>query len=236
MGGGRSSLGRLRNGGSGQTKFTDFGAYDEALKKSSKFFSENSNSDTWSKGELTGNEHDAIEWYTGNGFTSINKAMYTTKYEDMSPSMKNTVDNIESGMNKFVLTKGIQVTRACDFKIFGAKSGERMSIQQIKDYIKANSTKGVLQNDGFLSSGANNHGAAIDGDGLVIHFKVPPSKGAGAYVNPISLHAGSGENEFLFNSKSQFKFDISSLRVDSMGKIHINATWVGRGRKQSFVK
>lgn len=136
-----------------------------------------------------------------------------------------------AGIDKFVLTKGIQVTRQCDFKIFGAASGEKMSVAQIKDFIKKNAgADGTLENKGFLSFGANNHGAAIDGSGLVIHAKVPPSIGAGAYVNPISHLSGAAENEFLFNAYSRFKFDLSSIRKDSSGKIHINAVWKGRGR------
>ena len=235
MGQGRSRLTRL--GGGRATRFQDFGAHDQALKNSTKFFSEHSNSDTWSNGELSGAEYDAIRHYTGSAYTSINKNMYNTPYDQMSSSMKETVDNMQSGLNKFVLDKGIQVTRQADFKIFGAKSGESMTVQQIKDYIKANADPkdGTLQQNGFLSAGANNHGADIDGSGLVIHFNVPKSVGAGAYVNPISMHSGSGENEFLFNCYSRFKFDTGSIRKDSYGRIHITATWKGRGKKQSFV-
>ena len=114
--------------------------------------------------------------------------------------------------------------------------GESMTVQQIKDYIKANADPkdGTLQQNGFLSAGANNHGADIDGSELVIHFNVPKSIGAGAYVNPISMHSGSDENEFLFNCYSRFKFDTGSIRKDSYGRIHITATWKGRGKKQSF--
>lgn len=229
MGGGRSGL-----GGSG--KYTDFGSYGEALMKSSRFFSENSNAGQWIA-SLTGDEYQAISYYTGVGYTPINKAMYTQDYEDMSPSMQNTVDSMQNGMDKFVLTKGINITRQCDFQIFGANKYESMTKEQIIDFIKNNAdSDGTLQNDGFLSFGANNHGAAIAGSGLVLHAKVPPSIGAGAYVNPISQHSGSTENEFLFNAYSRFKFDLSSIREDSSGKIHINCIWKGRGTNKSKKK
>lgn len=237
MGGGRSSLSGRRgtgvNSSTKSTKYEDFGGHYDALYKSTKFFSKNSNSDTW-KNELTTEELHALQHYTGVGYKSMNKALYNTKYEDMDPHIRNLVKNAESGLGKFVLTKGITVTRQADFKIFGAQPHTPMTVEQIRDYITKNGDKGVLQSDGLLSAGANNHGAAIDGSGLVIHFKVPPSIGAGAYVNPISHLSGASENEFLFNSRSKFKFDLKSLKKGSDGKIHITATWVGRGKKQSF--
>ena len=164
-------------------------------------------------------------------YMSINKALYTQNYEDMKPSIQRKVDNIVSGLSKFQLDKGIQVTRQCDFKIFGAQSGEKMTVQQIKDFIKKNADPkdGTLENKGVLSFGSNNHGAAIDGSGLVIHAKVPPSIGAGAYINPLSMVSGASENEWLFNSHARFKFDLSSIKVIG-GKIHINCVWKGRGK------
>lgn len=237
MGQGRSPL--TRNGRR-SSRFEDFGAGWDALQKSSAFFSKESNSDFW-PGDLSAMEHNAIRRYTGEGYMSyhtINAAMYTTPYEDMDPDTLKHVRAMEKGIGKFTLEKGIQITRQADFKIFGAQSGEKMTVQQIKDYIKANADPkdGTLQNNGFLSAGANNHGKAIDGSGLVIHMKIPPSKGAGAYVNPISQVSGSSENEFLLNSNARLKFDTGSIHVSSDGKIHINAVWKGRSKKQAFKK
>ena len=217
-------------------RFQDFGAGHDALLKSTDFFSKHSNADSWANGGISGDEYDALRHYTGSGYSAMNKNLYTKDYKDMSPTIREKIQHAEKGLSKFELQKGIQVTRQADFKIFGAKSGDLMSVAQVKDYIKKNGTNGVLQNDGFLSAGANNHGAAIDGWGLVLHFKVPPSIGAGAYVNPISMHEGAGENEFLFNSRSRFKFDLSSIRKDSSGRVHVTAVWVGRGKKLSHAK
>lgn len=161
MGGGKSGLtGKL---GQRTSRFTDFGGYHEALQKSTEFFHKHSNSDTWSKDELTDDEHQSIEDYTGVAYKHINRMMYETKYENMDLKTQRDVDNIQSGLNKFVLEKGIQVTRQCNFQIFGAKKGETMTISQIKDFIKNNADPkdGTLQQDGFLSAGANNHGAAM---------------------------------------------------------------------------
>lgn len=222
--------GRYTSGGAGRsTKFVDFGAGQSAVDKSTKFYHEHSNFDEW-ESNLSSSGRDAIQAYTGEGYMSyhtLNGALYTQNYDDMDSEVQSRVDAIHSEMSKFVLTKGIQVTRQCDFKIFGAGKGEKMTVSEIKDFIKKNGDNGVLTNRGLLSSGSNNHGAAIDGSGLVIHFKVPPSIGAGAYINPISWASGASENEFLFSAYSKFKFDVSSMHVDNKGKIHINARWVG---------
>lgn len=218
--------------------YTDFGSHYDALKKSTAWFmdSNNSNIDEMINGygpnSLDGEETTSLKYYSGSGYISINEALYTKEFGEMSPSLQKTVTNMENGINKSVLLNGCKVTRACDFKIFGAKSGKKMTIDEIKNFFAKNgggANKDILENKGFLSAGANNHGAEIDGSGLKIHFDVPPSVGAGMYLNPISLHSGSGENEFLFNSYSNFKFDLNSLKYGSDGNIHINAQWIGKG-------
>ena len=218
--------------------YTDFGSYSDALKKSTAWFMDpnNSNIDEILYGHgpnvLDYEEINSLQYYSGNGYTSINAALYNKEFDEMSPSLQRIVTNMENGINKSVLLNGCKVTRACDFKIFGAKSNQKMSIDEIKNFFAKNgggAEKNILENKGFLSAGANNHGAEIDGSGLKIHFDVPPSVGAGMYLNPISLHKGSTENEFLFNSYSNFKFDLSSLKMGSDGNIHINAQWIGKG-------
>lgn len=218
--------------------YTDFGGGYGALQKSTAWFmdSNNSNIDEMINGygpnSLDGEETTSLKYYSGNGYMSINEALYTKEFGEMSPSLQKTITNMENGINKSVLLNGCKVTRACDFKIFGAKSGKKMTIDEIKNFFAKNgggANKDILENKGFLSAGANNHGAEIDGSGLKIHFDVPPSVGAGMYINPISLHKGSTENEFLFNSYSNFKFDLSSLKYGSDGNIHINAQWIGKG-------
>lgn len=231
MGGGASGV---RKGILGSaTRFEDFGSYDAAMHKSTAWFndSNNSNSKDWILG-LTSDEKSALKNYTGNGYYSINKNLYKESWDNIPPHIKDKITAMDSAFNKSVLLKGINVTRQCDFKIFGAKSGESMTISQIKDFIKTHGVNNTLENKGYLSFGANNHGAAIDGSGLVIHTKVPPSIGAGAYVNPISVNAGGHENEFLFNRNSNFKFNLNSLRKDSSGKIHIDAIWVPGKKKK----
>lgn len=249
MGGGRSKYGvtygskryaSIKAGGAYRGRFEDFGSGHDAMTKSTAWFKnpDNSNSDEWLQ-NLKDDQKRAIQDYTGESgisYHKINGQLYTRDWDKIDPKVQDRINSIDAAMNNSVLLKGMSVTRQCDFKIFGAADGEKMTIKEIKDYIKKNGTDNTLTNAGYLSSGANNHGAAIDGSGLVLHIKIPPSKGAGAYVNPISKFGGSSENEFLLNRGSMYKFDLKSIYVDSSGKIHINARWAGLDQKKGKKK
>lgn len=217
----------------GKTNTKTFHVFDRGYEHSINKLNEVSNSKTWDT-SLSDSEYNAVKYYTGSGYNSINGALYSTPFNQMSESKQETVQNLEAAINKFELYEGITVTRASDFKLFGAGNGETMTMAQIKDVLAQNNNKLVL--NGFLSTGANMNGAEIDGSGLVVHYKVPPSIGAGAYVNPISSHKGSWENEFLFNWKSVMKYDPNSMYEDKHGNIHITAVWMGQAKKQSFKK
>lgn len=227
--------GRGSGGARGDGRFTSFGNYHEALKKSTAWFNnpENSNSREWVQ-NLSDEEHTALKDYTNEGgidYGVINGNLYSNNWEDIPDKVKERIEAMDSAMDKSVLLKGMTVTRQADFKIFGAKSHQKMSIAEVRDFIQKNGDHGVLENKGYLSFGANDHGAAIDGSGLIIRVKVPPSVGAGAYVNPISAMAGAGENEFLFNRNARLKFNLKSLKMVG-GKVYIEAKWVGTGKKK----
>jgi len=185
---------------------------------------------------LTDDEKAALDHYTGSGYYSMNDALYGTDWDDMSASQKKELSDLYNGLSKFELKKAIEVVRKCDFKLLGKKSGS-MTEQQLKDAIVKNG--GIIQNDGFLSAAASNSTTYGANSGLVIHITVPPSKGAGAFVAPISW-AGTGEKEFLFNNNALLKFDPKSVKSvsDGFGASHleVNAQWVGRATKQSFSK
>ena len=212
-------------------KFTVFNSYEG----SQKWFNnpDLSNSSTW-PGELTPEEKQAVGSYTGTGYGTVNSELYNVPWEEMSSKQKEKAANIYNALNKFELKKGITVTRQSDFQIFGASEYSKMTVDEVKNYLSG--TKGIVQNDGFLSTSANNKGAAIEGSGLVVTYHIPPSKGAGAYVNPISHNAGSYENEFLINNNAVFKFDVNSIHMGSDGKIHATAEWLGQAKNQSLIK
>ena len=82
--------------------------------------------------------------------------------------------------------------------------------------------KGLSFGDlGFTSSGAA-LGKSFGGK-VVIHTQTPAGKGIGAFVAKISSF--KNENEFLYNSGSQFQ----PLGVYVVGNtVHVNARYIGR--------
>lgn len=215
-------------------KYTVFGIGDNtskqaAYKAAKKWFANPklSNATKWETELLSPSEKSAIESYTGVAYEGVNDDLYDTPWDDMSLGHKQTAQNIYNGLNKFELNHGITVTRTSDYKIFGGNDTKESIINFL------NQSGGILQNDGFLSFGANSDGISVSGSGLIINLKVPPSKGAGAYVNNISWHEGAGENEFLLNSNAILKFDVNSLKKTSKGYA-IEAEWLGQAKSQTI--
>ena len=187
-----------------------------------------SNMTEWIDG-LSAGEKSAINHYTGYGYTDMNKTLYSKPWDEISAPSKKEMANLYNALSKFDLKRGINITRQTDFQIFGKEHNSNMSVNQVKKFLENNG--GVLQSDGFMSFGANDHGMSLAGSGLVIHLQVPPSKGAGAYVNPISSH--KGEEEFIVNSNSVLRFDPKSV-TEMGGKIHVTATWLGQSKMQTI--
>lgn len=186
-----------------------------------------SNIDEWFK-SLSMDEREAIERYVGDDYEGINKSQYGTAWEDMDYYQRENIANLHNALNKFDLDKPIEVYRETDFKVFGSNS--TMSMSDIRQHL----IKGgdVKQIDGFMSFSTHSGGAGVAGRGLVIEMKVPPSKGAGAYIgNTIGLKP---ESEFLTNTNSVLKFDKNSMWTDSKGRIHIKAEWQGRSTAQTI--
>jgi len=193
---------------------------------------ENTSSSTW-ESELSYDELSAVRSYTGSSYTSMNTALYTKEWDEIPQSMREKIANAHEALNKYEVKKGIEITRQCDFRILGFDQGYKPTIKQLKQLFKDSGT--YFQNDGFLSFAVNKRGVAIGGgSGLVLHLRVPPSKGAGAYVNPISMHSGQTENEFLVNTNAVLRFDPDSAFVDSSGRVHLTAYHEGRARMQAI--
>lgn len=240
MGNGKSGLKKkktvngfelINNPAEDTEKYTVFDSYSGSQKW---FANPNlSNSSEW-KGLLTPDELHYTKEYTGNAYSGYNTNLYEKDWDTMTEGQKEPLKHIYNALNKFELKHGITVTRASDFQIFGADYGEKMTVEQIKNVLSG--TNGVVQNNGFLSAGANQHGAAIEGSGLVVDYKIPPSKGAGAYIDPISHLSGANENEFLINNNAVFQFDLNSIHKGTDGKIHATAYWLGQAKKQAFKK
>ena len=187
---------------------------------------DNSNLAEW-WGNLSDDERAWVTRYTGSGYGTINLSQYTEAWEDMSDEMKMRISNLHNALKTFELNKTIQVNREADFQIFG--SDGMMTVAQVKDFL--NQTDGYVQNDGFMSFSTKPNGVHVDGSGLILHVKFPPSTGAGAYVAPYSQH--TNESEWLSNSNSVFHFDQKKVYEDYEG-IHVYGEWVGQNRAQTI--
>lgn len=207
------------------TEFDDHGGADKwfANEKLSNF-------SEWRTG-LSDAEYKALKSYTGGGYSSMNSSLYGIPWDEMSATQKAKMAALYDAISRFELKKGINVTRKADFQIFGAKDTySQMTVDQIKDFLKQ--TNGVVQNDGFMSFSADPRGRGINGNSVVIHLRIPPSKGAGAYVNPIS--SNMGEMEYVLNTNAVLKFDTNSVEKKSDGKIHVTADWLGQAQMQTI--
>ena len=219
------STGFVNKPTSSTDKFTHFNSYEGSQKWMAN--PDLTNSVEWMKG-LTPEQLSAIKHYTGSGYVGVNNAMYGKPWDQMTATEKQRASALYEAINKFELKKGITITRQCNTQIFG-KAG--MTMEQIKSTL--DKSGGYVQNNGFLSFSTNDKGVAINASGVIISLKVPPSKGAVAYVNPISTHKGSVENETIVNSNSILKFDTGSMKQVG-NKIYIEAEWVGQAKNQTI--
>ena len=227
-----------KNDLSGVTSFPDDTVLgnDKAIEAATKWFADDkmSNYIEWTD-KLTTDEYDAIRFYTGSGYDELNKELYELSWDKMDDDLKSYASDLYEGINKFELNKAINITRATSASyVFEGTSkwvGENTvaDAETIKKAIKENPYK---QFNGFQS--ASTGAEPVFGGNLVIHYVIPPSKGAGAYVQPMSRHGS--EREFVINSNAVVKFDPNSVRIDNEERIHVNAEWVGQAYDQHFDK
>lgn len=194
-----------------------------------------SNFAEWEKG-LTEEEEKALTGWTDIGYSTLS-LLYNTEWDNLSDYAKSRATAIYNALNKFQLKQGITVDRATNFKIFGAQGNQKMTVEQVKDYLQNQTKDGMIQNDGFMAFTTVQNGYSVDGSGLVIHLNVPPSTGAGAYIGNVNPY----EREYLLNNNSILKFDPNSVKLvqgDAYHKptIHVTATVVGRAKMQTIDK
>lgn len=216
--------------------YEDFSSIEYDAWQKSKYVSEISqrfrdisNLQQW-LASLTPDERSALQGYVDSTYEDINRWQYNIPWEEMSDYQKRDISDLYDAISKYELREGIVVNRETDFRIFGADEYEHMSVSDIKDFLK--STNGVMQNDGFMSFSTRPNGVAVEGGGLVIHMKVPPSVGAGAYIG--STFGLPHESEFLMNTNTIMRLDPNSVYRDEYGKIHISGEALGRSRAQTI--
>ena len=203
----------------------EFTGTREGVKKANKFFGTDSKRGAFNKwrGDLTPDEYTAVRGYTGldwrqmGAYYSINLALRMMKDgEDVDTGLNNIhtmgdtdrnllrkrIHSLDSAMAKAELQKPIVVHRGSDGSIFGHRGSDGSMIDGLTDPAEIMKRFGgrVVRDKGFTSTSAVKGGQfARD-----IHFiiTVPPGKGRGAFIAPISQK--ENENEFLLNRGSSF--------------------------------
>ena len=189
-----------------------------------------SNYEEW-ESNLTGDESTSLSHFLGSGSGFINSNLYDTPWSQLTDHEKEDAINIYNAMNKFELNKAIQTVRATNVsEVFGWNAASGDVAQNIKNILS--NTDNVWQFNGFQSTSTGTE-PVFSGD-FIIHYTIPPSKGAGAYTQPISTF--HSEREFTLNNNAVVQFDPNSVYKDDIGRIHINATWLGQAKNQAFKK
>lgn len=201
-----------RGGGSGFSNgvYTSFNSLDDA----DTFFGYKSADNRgmfpdWEKA-MSKEERNATILYTKQAYRPINtylrrgEAAYLSKYSspgadeyfggDVS-SVKNTVDRITSGMDKFDLKKNITVWRGGSTRLVGGAT----TVEQIKAM-----TGSIVRDDGVMSTAVTPDGMwGTSGKRIGYEIQIPRGKGRGVYVSPISNYRH--EQEFMVRPGTRFQ-------------------------------
>ena len=149
---------------------------------------------SWENG-LTSEESMAIGSYSGDTFSGINGLLRKQMTEKMVKAwdatertgIRDMIGNIDSAIGKFELKDPIRVYRTCE--------------RDVLDALRAK-PGAIFRDNAFVSTSALSKKVASGN--VVMEIDVPPGKGHGAWINPLS-GAMDEEYEFLLPRGSEFR-------------------------------
>lgn len=158
---------------------------------------------SWESG-LTSEESMAIGSYSGDTFSGINGLLRKQMTEKMVKAwdatertgIRDMIGDIDSAISKFELKDPIRVYRTCERDVLDALRAEPGAI---------------FRDNAFVSTSALSKKVASGN--VVMEINVPPGKGHGAWINPLS-GAMDEEYEFLLPRGSEFRI----LGVEQRGE------------------
>ena len=167
---------------------------------------------TWEK-SLTENERLAVEKYSGNYYRVVNNYL-RGRYVDSDfkaaelRELKATIENLDSAIEKFVLTDNVKVYRQCDYRM----------LKLLK-----NSPEGIFRDEGYFSTSAVL--GSVTSKDITLEIEILKGNGRGAFIDSLSVN--KGENEFLVARNSEFKI----LKIIELpeGKLKIELEMAGGG-------
>ena len=152
----------------------------------------------WEKA-MTGQESDAVTWYTGSAYYSLNKKLREVSKEPLDPMQKKNTALLDAAIAKTELTEPLTVYRGSGPELLEGAS----TVGEIKKLIGA-----TVTDKGFCSTSVSKSGTFEDD--IAYKIIVPAGKGHGGYVNNISKHPN--ELEFLLPRNSSFRItDVKKL-------------------------
>jgi hypothetical protein len=147
----------------------------------------------WEAG-LTSDESVSIANYSGDAYSGINGLLRKQMTEKMVDAwdatermgIRGMIENIDSAISKFELKAPIRVYRTCERDVLDALRAEPGA---------------TFRDNAFVSTSALSKKVASGN--VVMEINVPPGKGHGAWINPLS-GAMDEEYEFLLPRGSEF--------------------------------
>ena len=204
----KKTLRGKRRGGRGSSKnredktFPDFyepekGKYNiDAMNKSEAYlgFENGGDTDKWLE-SLTQDETRGVNVYTGSAYDAMNK--YIRTGNALNSEIEKFTKDMQSALDKSVLTKNITVHRGDSGKVLGVKG-----MSQADMYDKLSNMIGTeFSFENFVSASPTRPWSGE----VQYHIKVPKGKGNGAYVKRYSQH--QPENEFIINTHKMLRID-----------------------------
>lgn len=165
---------------------------------------------------INSDERKGVKHYTGSSYWDINDGLRKGDISSLGGTDKKSISGTTEALKKGVVPEPFIAHRGSSAHLITGT--DTCTLQDIQSRIGS-----VVADKAFVSSSAVN-GKGFSGE-VKYHIKTPAGKGIGAYVDPISLHKGGTESEFLFQRGSKFK--IVGGYVDSKGQLHCNMEYVG---------
>ena len=202
---------RLTNSGGNGTIRTDTSGFRriETGEEVNTFFSGNgdllqseaSMENRWIS-SLTDDEQWSITNYCGEDFADINNYLRgkIKPKKNRKSELDETIQNIDSAINKFELTENIQVERGVGTGIIDRLT-EKYNVS--KDELQ-NLIGKVISEPGYSSTTALCGGLVANNHPVIMQINVPKGMGRGAYVNSLAGLFQDDEYEFLLKRNASF--------------------------------
>lgn len=170
--------------------------------------------------DATNAELKAAETYTGSWYREINKYLRSGTLDQASGFIKDTVKNLDSGIQKFYLKEAITVWRGGSNKLIGGAQ----TVEDINKMVGA-----VVIDRGITSTAVTKGASWISDEKMGYEIVYPKGRGRGVFVDPISDN--HGEQEFM--AARNTRYEVLGGYRDDDGRVicRLKAIYGKKGKK-----